>query len=562
MSRRLLYVLVASLLVACGDGEETDFDTIIHGGHIYDGTGMPSYQADIGIIGDRIAAIGNLENTQARRLVDASGMEVAPGFINMLSWGVSSLIIDGKGQSDIRQGVTLEVFGEGMSMGPLNEATREIIERGLTGYAHDAPWTTLGEYLEHLESQGVSPNVASFLGATNVRMHVIGQADRAPTSVELESMQDIVHKAMSEGAMGLASALIYAPGAYATTDELIALAEVVAQYNGMYISHLRSESANLEGAVEELIRIAESANVRAEIYHLKAAGKSNWQKIDRVIELIEEARDRGTRITADMYPYVAGASGLDASMPLWVQEGGYADWVKRLQDPDVRKQVLNEMNSTSTDWENMYQLAGPDGIVFESFRNDDLRQYIGRTLSEVAAVRGTSPAETVIDLVIEDGSRVGVLYYLMSEENVRKIMTQSWVSFGSDAPAQALEGVFLERSVHPRAYGTFARVLSQYVRGKGLMSLEEAIRRFTGLPAENLGIEDRGRIAEGFYADIVIFDSEAIADHATFDSPQQFSTGVEHVFVNGIRVLKDGEHTGAMPGQVVRGPGWLGSSER
>ena len=558
----MLMIVTTSLLIACADGDESGFDTIIRGGYVYDGTGAQSFEADIGIIGDRIAAIGSLENSQARTSIDASGMAVAPGFINMLSWGVSSLIIDGKAQSDIRQGVTLEVFGEGMSMGPLNDTTREIIEQGLTGHAHDAPWTTLGEYLEHLESRGVSPNVASFIGATTVRMHVIGQADRASTQDELESMRDVVGEAMREGAMGLASALIYAPGAFATTDELIALAEVVAQYDGMYISHLRSESGNIEATVDELINIAESANVRAEIYHLKVAGRGNWHKLDRIFELIEAARRRGTQITADMYPYVAGATGLDASMPLWVQEGGYASWVERLRDPDIRVQVVNEMNSTSTDWENLYQLAGPAGMVFESFRNDELKQYLGLTLSEIAAVRGTSPAETIIDLVIEDGSRIGVLYFLMSEENVRKIIAQPWVSFGSDAPAQAPEGVFLERSAHPRAYGTFARILGEYVREQQLISLEEAIRRLTSFPAENLGVHERGRITEGYFADVVVFDPDEITAHATFDEPQRYATGIQHVFVNGTQVLSKGEHTGATPGRVVRGPGWSKNDAR
>ncbi|RMF55715.1 MAG: D-aminoacylase, partial [Bacteroidetes bacterium] len=490
--------------------------------------------------------------------LDVTGLAVAPGFINMLSWATESLLHDGRAQSDIRQGVTLEVFGEGWSMGPLNEAMKADLKRGQSDITFDVAWTTLGEYLEHLERRGVSPNVASFVGATTVRIHELGYANRPPTPDELDRMRALVRQAMEEGALGLGSSLIYAPAFYASTDELVALSREAAAYGGMYISHLRSEGNRLLEAVDELITIAREAGLPAEIYHLKAAGRDNWPRLDAVIARVEAARAEGLRITADMYTYTAGATGLDAAMPPWVQEGGFEAWRQRLRDPALRQRLLREMRTPSGDWENLLQAAGPEGTLLVGFRNEALRRYIGRTLAEVAAERGVSPEEAAMDLVVEDSSRVDVVYFLMSEENVRRQIALPWMSFGSDAAALAPEGVFLRSNPHPRAYGNFARLLGRYVRDEGLIPLEEAIRRLTTLPATNLGLRRRGALRPGYHADLVVFDPATIRDHATYADPHRYATGVVHVFVNGVQVLRDGEHTGATPGRVVRGPGWTG----
>ncbi len=552
----VVIVLVGAIASASlAGGLKVEYDVIVYNGTIYDGTGAPGRLDDIGIVDDRIAVVGDLDCEDANLCIDAQGLAVAPGFINMLSWAVSSLIIDGKAESDVRQGVTLEVFGEGISMGPLNDLTRPMIEAGLVGHPHDAPWTSLGEYLEYLERKGVSTNIASFIGASTVRLQVLGHDSRAPSPDETRKMIAVVDAAMQEGAMGVASALIYAPGSFASKDELVALARVVARYGGLYISHMRSESDNIERAVDETIDIATRSGARTEIYHLKIAGRDNWAKANSILNRIESARQDGIQIGADMYPYVAGATGLDAAMPTWVQEGGYNAWVARLRDPATRERVIDEMTSPVSDWENLFRLAGPDGIVFDTFNSPELRRYLGMSLAEVARERDTSPAEAAIDLVIEDGSRVGAIYFLMSEENVRAILEKPWVTFGSDAPAQAPRGVFLEQGTHPRAYGTFARVLGHYVRDEGVLSLPEAIHRMTGLPAQNLRLAHRGTLAEGNYADIVIFDADSIRDLATFESPQQFAVGVRDVFVNGEQVLADGQHTGATPGRAVWGPG-------
>jgi len=548
----LVGMTVSASLCACA---EVEYDVIVHNGTVYDGTGAPGRLDDIGIVGDRIAAVGDLDCKNANFCIDAQGLAVAPGFINMLSWAVSSLIIDGKAESDVRQGVTLEVFGEGISMGPLNELTRPMIEAGLVGHPHDAPWTSLEEYLEYLEEKGVSTNVASFVGASTVRLHVLGHESRLPSPDESREMAAVVDTAMQEGAMGVASALIYAPGSFASSDELVALARVVASYDGLYISHIRSESDHIESPVDETIEIASRSGARTEIYHLKIAGRENWPKLDSVLNKIESARRDGIQIGADIYPYVAGATGLDATMPPWVQEGGYSAWATRLRDPATRQRVVDEMTSPVSDWENLFRLAGPDGIVFDTFKNPELRRYLGMSLAEVARERDTSPAEAAIDLVIEDGSRVGAIYFLMSEENIRAILEKPWVTFGSDAPAQAPRGVFLEQGTHPRAYGTFARILGRYAREEGVLNLPEAIHRMTGLPAHNLRLVDRGTLAEGNYADIVVFDADRMQDLATYESPQRFAVGVRDVFVNGEQVLADGAHTGAMPGRVVWGPG-------
>ena len=539
------------------------FDVVIHRGTIYDGSGNPPRTADIGVIGDEIAAIGDLSTARGKTDIDASGMAVAPGFINMLSWANESLIQDGRSQGDIRQGVTLEVFGEGESMGPLTEQMRRQMIEDQGDIKYDVPWTTLGEYLEHLAKKGVSPNVASFVGATTLRIHEIGYADRPPTSAELQRMQAFARQAMQEGALGIGSSLIYAPAFYAPTDELVALSRAVAPFGGMYISHMRSEGQRLLESIDELITIAREAGVPAEIYHMKAAGQSNWGKLGAAIAKVEEARASGLHVTADMYTYVAGATGLDASMPPWVQEGGYKEWAKRLQDPAIRARVAQEMRTPTDKWENFFIGAGsPDKILLISFKNDSLKYLTGKTLAEVARMRGKPPEETAMDLVVQDGSRVGTVYFLMSEDNVRRQLQLPWVSFGSDAGSYAPEGVFLKSSAHPRAYGNVARVLGKYVRDEKLIPMEQAVRRLSALPAENLKLKKRGRLERGYFADIVIFDPRTIQDHATFDKPHQYSTGVRDVFVNGVQVLRGGEHTGALPGRVVRGPGWTGWLER
>lgn len=542
-----------------GNTNESRYDVVILDGRVYDGLGGAPIDADVAIVDDRIAAIGDFESADAARAVDAGGMAVAPGFINMLSWATESLIADGRGLSDLRQGVTLEVFGEGWSMGPLNEALKNDLVARQVDIHYDVEWTTLGEYLEDLEARGISPNVASFVGATTVRRYVIGDEDRPPTADELKQMQTLVADAMREGALGVGSSLIYAPAFYADTDELVALASTAAEFGGSYISHIRSEGNRLVESVDELIEIAKRSGAAAEIYHLKAAGRDNWDKLDAVFERIEAARAEGLNIRANMYTYTAGATGLDAAMPPWVQEGGHDAWVRRLKDPAIRAHVIEEMKTPTEDWENLYLAAGgAENLLFFSFKNEALKPLTGKTLAEVAEMRGTSPEDTMIDLVIEDDSRVGTVYFLMSDENIERKIARPWMAFGSDAGARAPEGVFLESSTHPRAYGNFARLLGKYVREEHVVSLAEAIRRLTSYPADNLGLRDRGRIAPGHFADIVVFDPATIEDHATFAEPQQLATGVEHVFVNGVQVLADGQHTGATPGRVVRGPGWTG----
>ncbi len=534
------------------------YDTILRGGTIYDGGGGKPYVGDVAIAGDRIAMVGDLGTATAKNVIDAKGLAVAPGFVNMLSWATDSLLVDGRAQSDIRQGVTLEVFGEGWSMGPITPAMRKEMLDDQGDLKFDIPWTTLGEYLEHLERKGIAPNVASFVGATTVRIHEIGYADRPPTAEELERMKALVRQGMEEGALGLGSSLIYAPAFYAKTDELVALAEVAGAYGGRYISHLRSEGNRLLEAVDELMEISRRAKLPAEIYHLKAAGKSNWPKMDLLIQKIESAQRTGLDISADMYTYTAGATGLDASMPPWVQEGGYEAWKKRLEDPEIRARVLREMTTPSDEWENLFLGAGPDGMLLAGFKNEALKPLTGKTLAQVAKERGKSPEETAIELVIEDGSRVGTIYFLMSEENVKKQTALPWVAFGSDAGAPSAEGVFLKSNDHPRAYGNVARLLGKYVREEKALPLEEAIRKLSSLPAERLKIRDRGRLKEGWYADLAVFDPATVGDVATYDKPHQYATGMKQVFVNGIQVLKNGEPTGAVAGRVVRGPGWTG----
>ncbi len=546
MRVKLFYfpALLIALFVIIGCS--SDYDVIIKNGTVYDGTGDDPVTTDIGIKEDTIATIGDLESATAETTIDAEGKAVAPGFINMLSWANYSLLNDGRSMSDIKQGVTLEIFGEGSSMGPLNDKMHD-----------DEPWRTLGEFLEHLTDEGVSPNVASFVGATTLRVNVIGREDRAPTHEELAQMQDLVRKAMEEGAMGVGSSLIYAPAWFADTDELIALSKAAAEYDGTYVSHIRSEGDNLLEATDEFFEIATEADIDAQIYHLKAAGEQNWPKLDTVFQKIDSLRSLDHNVAANMYTYTAASTGIDATTPPWSQEGSTADFIERLKDPDTRKKIEKEMASSDTDWENFYQLAGsPDNILLLEFDVDSLKKYNGKSLADVSDERDTDPIPTILDLLIANQGDIGSVFFVMSEENVKRKIEQPYMSFGSDARAVAAEGEVLESSTHPRTYGTFARLLGKYVRNEQVIPLQEAIHRLTGLPATNLKIENRGYLKEGHFADVVIFDPETIKDNATYTDPHQYAEGVEHVFVNGTQVLKDGEHTGATPGRVVRGPGY------
>ncbi len=556
MKNLFLLLALVILFSAC---QKQKFDLIIRGGTVYDGSGKPGVVTDVGINADTVAAIGDLTNAIGTKEIDANGLAVAPGFINMMSHAEVSLLIDGNSQADIRQGITLEVLGEG-SMGPLNDKMKQDWKDQMkrnSDWQFDIDWTTLGEYLESLQRRGISPNVASFVGANTVRIHELGYANRAPNTQELGRMKELIKVAMEEGAMGTTTALIYAPDNYATTEELIELSKVAAPYGGMYISHMRSEGNNILNAVDETIRIAREANLPAEIYHLKMGGKQNWGKLDSVIAKIDKANKSGLRITADMYTYTAGATGLDATMPPWVQEGGIKEWIKRLKNPAIRKKVLLEMRTPTDTWENLLLNAGdPERVLLLGFTNDSLKRYTGKTLGEVAKIYGKSPEETAMDLVITDSTRVETAYFLMNEENIKRQIALPYVSFGSDAGSPTAAGMFLKYKDHPRAYGNFSRLLGKYVRDEKVIPLEEAIRKLTSLPATNLKIQKRGQLVPGYYADLAIFDPAKIQDHATFENPHQYSTGMVHVFVNGTQVLADGEHTGAKPGQVVRGPGW------
>lgn len=552
-----IFAAVAALVLA-GCGEAEKYDAIIRGGVVYDGTGALGVVADVAIKGDRIAKIGSLEKSRADKIIDATGMAVAPGFINMLSWAVDDLIEDGRGLGDIRQGVTLEVFGEGESWGPLDGAMKTEMKARQSNIKYDIEWTTLGEYLEYLEKRGISTNVASFVGATTLRELEVGYENRPATPGELGRMQERVRDAMKEGALGVGSSLIYAPANFASTDELTALMKAAAEYDGMYISHIRNESGQLLEAVDELISIARATGAPAEIYHLKASGRDNWGKMDALIAKVEAARSEGLSITADMYTYPASSTGLDAAMPLWVQEGGHDAWVARLKDPEIRQRVAAEIRNPVGGEAGFHNAGGAEGVLLIGFKNPALRKYTGKTLAAVAQERGTTPEDTAIDLVIEDDSRVDVVYFTISEDNIKKQIALPWVSFGSDGGSMAPEGAFLEKSTHPRAYGNFARVFAKYVREEKALPIEAAVRKLTSLPAENLKLRDRGKLAEGYYADVVVFDPATIQDHATFDKPHQLATGVRDVFVNGVLTVENENHTGAKAGRVVRGPGWTG----
>jgi N-acyl-D-aspartate/D-glutamate deacylase len=549
-------VAVLSLALTAVPAQTPAFDVVIRGGTVYDGTGVAGRRADVGLRGDRIAAIADLTDAPATTIVNATGLSVAPGFINMLSWSTESLLIDGRSQGEIREGVTTEIFGEGSSMGPMTPEMKQRAIKEQGDLKYDITWTTLSEYLRELERRGVSPNVASFIGAATVREYVVGLEDRAPTADELDRMRALVREEMEAGAFGIGSSLIYAPGFYAKTSELIALCKAAAPYRGKYITHMRSEGNRLEESVEEVLRIAREAGVPAEIYHLKAAGKDNWPKMNRVLKMINDARAQGLKITADMYAYTAGATGLDAAMPPWVLDGGLEAAFKRLRDPEQRPQIAAAIRTPTADWENLYLAAGsPERVLLVGFKSEALKPLTGKTLAQVAAMRGKRPEETIMDLVAEDESRVAAVYFLMSEDNLARQLRQPWVSFGSDAQSMAPEPPFTKSSTHPRAYGNFARVLSKYVREDKVLTLAEAVRRLSGLPATNLELDRRGFLKEGLFADVVVFDPASIADRATFEQPHQYSVGMRHVFVNGVQVLKDGEHTGAKPGRALWGPG-------
>ncbi len=531
-------------------------DVLIKGGTIYDGTGVEGRATDVAIRGDRIVGVGDLSAATARQVIDAHGLAVAPGFINMLSWSNESLIEDGRSQSEIRQGVTTEIMGEGESMGPLNDRMKQRMIAQQRDIKFDIKWTTLAEYLHYLEGRGITPNVASFLGATTVREYAIGLEDKAPTPEQLAQMRELVQRGMEEGALGIGSSLIYPPAFFAKTEELIELCKVAAKYQGKYISHMRSEGNRLTQAVDELLRISREAKIPAEVYHIKAAGQQNWPKLGRVLSMIEDARKQGLKITADMYTYPAGGTGLDASLPPWAEDGGQEALFQRLANPAMREKIAAAVRTPSDDWENFYLAAGsPDRILLVGFKSEKLKPLTGKTLAEVARMRGKDPIETIMDLILEDRSRIETIYFLISEENIKTEVARPWVSFGSDEASQAPEGVFLKSNPHPRAYGNFARVLGKYVRDEKVISLPEAVKRLSGLPATNLGLDHRGFIKEGMFADVVVFDPATIADRATFEKPHQYAVGMRHVFVNGAQVIKDGEHTGAKPGRALWGPG-------
>lgn len=554
----LSLTLILALSVAAYGQQQ--FDVIIRGGTVYDGTGRPPVKADIGIKGDRIAGLGNLSRATAPTIVDAKGLAVAPGFINMLSHSETSWFADSRSLSELRQGVTTQIFGES-SMGPLNDEMKLRRAASQGDLKFKIEWTTLAEYLNYLEKRGMSQNVASFIGAPTIREYVIGLEDKPPTPAQLDQMRELVRREMEAGALGITTALIYPPAFFAKTEELIELCKVAAKYKGKYTAHMRSEGAQLIEAVQETIRISREAGLPVEIYHLKASGEPNWSKMDEVIKMIENARRQGVKITADMYTYPAGGTGLDASLPPWVFDGGPLAAYKRLQDPATRQKIAEAVRTPTNEWENLYLLAGsPDRILLASFRNDKLKPLTGKTLAEVAKTRGKDPVETIMDLLLEDRSRIGTIYFLMSEDNIRKQIRQPWVSFGSDAASISAEGVFLKSAAHPRTYGNFARLLGKYVRDEKVISLTEAVRRLTSLPATNLGLNHRGLLQRGMFADVVIFDPQTIADRATFENPHQYSVGVRDVFVNGQQVLKNGEHTGAKPGRALWGPGKIGGN--
>ncbi|HET7315878.1 MAG TPA: D-aminoacylase [Sphingomicrobium sp.] len=535
-----------------------DYDVLIQGGTIYDGSGGKPFVGDVGIRDDKIAYVGPHAPGDAEHIVDASGEAVSPGFINMLSWAGDALIADGRGMSDTYQGVTLEVFGEGDSMGPLTPEMKRLEVKRQGDIKYPVKWTTLGESLDWLTRKGITPNVASFVGATTVRIHELGEKDVDPTPEQLDRMRGLVRQAMKEGALGVGSSLIYAPATYAETPELVALANEAAKCGGMYISHIRDEGPKLLEAIDELVTISRQSGAPAEIYHYKQAGKGNWDKIDAAIARVNDARASGLRITADMYTYAASSTGFDAAFPTWMQDGGLEAWVKRLKDPALRAKAIAEMKGPQGTENAKLVVDDPDKVLLVGFKTAKLKPLTGKTLGEVARTRGQPPAEVAADLIAQDGTRIQVVYFSMNPDNVKREAALPWMSFGSDAGSQAPEGVFLKSSTHPRAYGNVARLLGHFARDEQATTLASAIHRLSWLPATNLGIRGRGALKPGYYADVVVFDPATIKDNATFDKPQQLASGVNDVFINGVQVMKGGKHTGATPGRFVHGPGWTG----
>ncbi len=541
--KSILCVSLASLCVSIAiPAFPQQYDVIIRSGNVYNGLGTKPVVTDIGIKKDTIAFIGDLSNSKALKEIDAKGLEVAPGFINMLSWSETHLLKDGRQMSDIKQGVTLEVLGEGLSAGPRKPR------------AKDKRWLTLGQFFTYLENKGVSTNFASFVGATTVRLYVLDQVDRKPNTQELTQMKNLVGQAMREGAMGLGSSLIYAPATFAATEELVELSKVASSYGGMYITHMRSESDFIYQGLNETFRIAKEANIPAEIFHLKINHERNWKKIDTVLNKIDSARKAGLKITADMYPYNASGTSLTARLPAWIQEGGAKEMRKRLVDPVSRKRVLYELKMGIPS-----KNSDPKDVMLLGFKKDSLNKlYRGKRLDEVARLHGKDADETMLDLLVADKTSIPAIFFLMSEENMKRMLKLPYVSICSDAAAYAAEPPDIEDGIHPRAYGSFAKFLSDYVREQNILTLEDAIRRMTSLPASNLKLKKRGQITTGYFADVVIFDKDKIDDKATYEQPHQYAEGMIHVFVNGVQVLKDGNHTGARPGRALRGPGFKG----
>jgi N-acyl-D-amino-acid deacylase len=556
----LLGVLAALTATNLSSFAAEPFDVLIRGGTVYDGTGGPPRKADVALRGDKIAAVGDLQGATAKTTVDATGLAVAPGFINMLSWSTDSLLADGRSQGELREGVTTQIMGEGNSWGPVNDAIKKRMKSEQTDIKYEIEWATLSDYLTFLERHGVSQNVASYLGATTVREYVLGLGNVKPTPAQLEQMRRLVEREMRDGALGIASALEYAPAYYADTEELIELCKVAARYRGKYVSHVRSEGDKLLEAIDELIRISREAKLPAEIYHFKAAGVANWPKMDAAIARVEAARKAGLPITANMYVYEAGGTSLSACIPPWALEGGEVLMRQRLRrEPEFRAKVVHDIRAGIPGWTSFYANAGsPERILLMGFKQEAMKRLQGKTLASIARERGKDPIETLLDLLIEDDSGIGTLYFITSKDNVRKLVPLPWVSFGSDEASQAPEGVFLKSLPHPRAYGNFARVLGHYVREEKLLPLEAAVRKLSGLPATNLGLDRRGFLKDGYFADVVVFDPQTVADKATYEKPHQYAVGVRHVWVNGVPVLKDGEHTGAKPGRALWGPGRVG----
>jgi N-acyl-D-amino-acid deacylase len=558
----LLLALAANTAVAApaspAAAQPPAYDVVIRGGTIYDGSGSAPFVGDVAIRAERIAYVGPQAPGRSAEEFSARGKAVAPGFVNMLAHPEESLLQDGRALSDLRQGVTLEVLGED-SMGPLSADMKRLGRERQADIKYDIDWTTLGEYLTRLEKRGIAPNVASYVGAGTVRTYVLGERDVQPSTEQLAAMRVLVHQALEEGAIGITTALIYSPNGYAKTPELIALAQESARCGGIYSVHMRSEGNRLLEAVQETVDIARASGAPAEIYHLKQAGKRNWDKLDALIKAVEAARASGVRITADMYVYTAGATGLDAAMPPWVQDGGLEAWIAHMKDPATRARLIADMRNPASDWENLMLAAGPDGMLLLAFKNPALKALTGKTLAAVAKARGVSAQDAAIDLVIEDGSRVGVAYFLMSDDNIRREVALPWVSFDSDADAPAPEGVFLKSSRHPRTYGNFARVLAHYVREQKVLTLPQAIHKLAALPAATLSLSERGLLRQGFFADVVVFDPAKVQDHSTYQRPQQLATGVGDVWINGVRALRHEVATGAASGRAVRGRAWTGA---